>query len=151
MFFTVCTISLALPAAPLTGIPPSHPRPQPCGGGNHQLHVVDDQEAYPLLALEPARKGRKLSNRDSTTFIDDQRQAGNLSGDLAEALQLLVVELAAERSDMSDRLTASDRSTLRSMPPLPRTLSCTPLSRAITADQVLTLVDEMPREWQMTF
>jgi hypothetical protein len=66
------------------------------GAARHKLQVIDDEQAEAALALLPAHPSRKLGNRDAAAVVDEQRQAGNLGGDFTKALQLFLIELAAE-------------------------------------------------------
>ena len=65
------------------------------GRARQQLQVVDDEQAEALLALEPARAGRELGDRDAAGLVDVERQRGHLLAGLDQALELGLVDHAA--------------------------------------------------------
>ena len=61
-----------------------------------QLDIVDHQQVEPALALEPARAGGELRDRETAGLVDVERHRLHLARDLRDAVEVGRVDLAAQ-------------------------------------------------------
>ena len=63
--------------------------------GTHQLQVVDDDHAEPLLTLEAARAGAQGGDGERRRIVDIERHAGEAMAGRDEFVEILAPDLAA--------------------------------------------------------